>query len=120
MPGMFTIELKQLRFFAHHGLYQEERKTGNEFEVNISMQIKANPQKVHTIDDTADYGVVFDITKKVMQKTEDLLETVTMNIADEIHNRFITLSSIRVTIIKLHAPVAGLSGQVGVTFEKEF
>jgi dihydroneopterin aldolase len=38
---VITIELKQLRFLAYHGLYAEERKTGNEFEINLSVSFPA-------------------------------------------------------------------------------
>ena len=34
---MVTIKLKQLRFFAHHGLYEEERKVSNEFIVDLEV-----------------------------------------------------------------------------------
>ena len=39
MAGMISIELKRLRFLAYHGLYAEEKKTGNEFEVNLVVNV---------------------------------------------------------------------------------
>ncbi|MBL7731144.1 MAG: dihydroneopterin aldolase, partial [Chitinophagaceae bacterium] len=35
MPGTITVSLHKLIFRAYHGLYPEERKTGNDFEVNL-------------------------------------------------------------------------------------
>jgi len=33
---LITLHLEKLQFFAYHGLYEEEKKLGNEFELNIS------------------------------------------------------------------------------------
>ena len=55
MPGQFTIELKNLRFFAEHGLYAEEALLGNEFEVDISIRKHAPDTIVSSVDQTVDY-----------------------------------------------------------------
>ena len=46
MPGSITIELKGLRFFAYHGLYAEEQKTGNEFEIDLF--VTHQPSKIQS------------------------------------------------------------------------
>ncbi|MBD0377824.1 MAG: dihydroneopterin aldolase, partial [Flavisolibacter sp.] len=37
MAGTIFIELHQLRFFAAHGVYEEEAKLENEFEVDLKI-----------------------------------------------------------------------------------
>jgi len=34
---MITIELQDLIFYEHHGIYEEERRVMNSFEVNLSV-----------------------------------------------------------------------------------
>ena len=33
--GEFTIELRGLQFYSFHGLYEEEKKVGGEFIVDV-------------------------------------------------------------------------------------
>ena len=44
MAGWMTIELKGLRFFAEHGMYVEERKVGNQFEIDLEVSYKVPKQ----------------------------------------------------------------------------
>jgi len=37
MGELISIQLKELRFFANHGLYPEEQKIGNEFDINLTV-----------------------------------------------------------------------------------
>ncbi len=39
---MITIELQHLIFYEHHGIYEEERKVMNSFEVNLSVSYEEN------------------------------------------------------------------------------
>ena len=40
---MLTIQLNNLIFHAYHGLYEEEKIIGNDFEVNL--EVKFHEQK---------------------------------------------------------------------------
>jgi len=81
MAGSMTIELKQLRFFGHHGLYKEERKTGNEFEVNVSVSYIPGSELITELSSTINYAVLFETVRKRMKQPTDLLETLVMQIA---------------------------------------
>ena len=37
---MITIELQNLIFYEHHGIYEEERRVMNSFEVNLSVSYR--------------------------------------------------------------------------------
>ena len=41
MKTVLTVYLNEVRFFAYHGLFEEEQKTGNEFEVNFAVSSDA-------------------------------------------------------------------------------
>jgi 7,8-dihydroneopterin aldolase/epimerase/oxygenase len=120
MEGMITVELKQLRFFAHHGLYAEEKKTGNEFEVNLSVFYLPNQGTVTDISETINYALLYELVKNEMARPTGLLETVTMNIAAKIRTTFPLTKRISISITKLHPPILNFTGSVCVCFDKEY
>ena len=120
MPGMMTVELKQVRFFAYHGLYPEERKTGNEFEVNLSVSFEPAEGEVNDIGATVNYAALFDLVKRQMEKPAGLLESLVISIAADIKAAFPQTKKISVAVAKLHPPIAKFTGQVCVTFQKEY
>ena len=120
MTGLITIELKALRFFALHGLYSEERKTGNEFEVTLSVSYSPVTDIITSVTDTIDYVALFDIVNRKMRQPADLLETVVMHIAEEVHAAFPQVKRVEAAILKLHPPIPGFTGHTGVRYEKEY
>jgi 7,8-dihydroneopterin aldolase/epimerase/oxygenase len=120
MPGLLTIELKQLHFFAQHGLYAEERKTGNEFEVNLIVSYQPSSGTITDISDTVNYVQLYDLLKAEMQKPRYLLETFVMEVTELIHVAFQQVRKIEISITKLHPPIAKFTGTVGVKYSKEY
>ena len=116
----FTIQLHALRFFAEHGMYEEERAVGNEFEVNISLEVKAPKEKIRSLEDTINYTEVYRITKEIFSKRKPLLETLAMDIAERIQAQFDGIESVLITIRKLNPPITNFSGSVAITYSKEF
>jgi len=120
MNGLITIELKQLRFFAFHGLYAEEKKTGNEFEVDLSVAYTPLSGTITDLDDTVNYAVLYELLKTEMQKPRHLLETFVMEVTELMHLSFPQIKSVAITITKLHPPIAGFTGTVGLRYQKDF
>lgn len=117
---MITVELKNARFFGYHGLYPEEKKTGNEFEVNL--QVYYDPAHVQeiTIDTTVNYVRLFELVKAMMYKPAELLETLAAEIAEKVKNEFPFINGIRISISKLHPPVPQFTGNVVVHYHHEY
>jgi dihydroneopterin aldolase len=114
---MLSIHLHNIKIFAHHGIYEEEKILGNEFELNIT--IKHSPQRlpVKHLADTVDYISVYELVKKRMAIPTSLLETVATEIAGEILVQFSLAEEVSVSIRKIYPPVSGLNGSVGVSFD---
>jgi dihydroneopterin aldolase len=117
---VITIELKKLRFLAFHGLYAEERKTGNEFEINLSVSFRPSSGTITGIADTVNYAELYQLLKTEMQKPRHLLETFLMEMAEVIHVAFPRIKKIEISITKLHVPVSKFTGTAGVRFEKDY
>lgn len=116
---MFTIHLKNLQFFAYHGIHEEERILGNEFEVNLAVSFPAD-KKITSLDDTLNYGELFAMTELKMSAPAALLETIAQELAEEIHERFPQVSTLSISIDKKNPPIPNIRGAAGVSFTKSY
>ncbi len=120
MAGQLTIELNGLRFFAEHGMYAEEIKIGNEFEVDLCISYQAPEKPIVSIEQTINYVDAYCIVKEEMAEPKHLLETCAMKIIDRLHTHFKEIEKIQITVKKLAPPITNFTGSVGVTICKEF
>ena len=116
----FTIELKSVNFFAFHGLHEEERKTGNEYEVDLSVKFITDGKMITKIDETINYVKLFEIVKQEMEQPRNLLETVAISITEKIQEHFGEVKEVEVRINKKNPPIVNFSGSVAVLYSKRF
>jgi 7,8-dihydroneopterin aldolase/epimerase/oxygenase len=114
---MLTIHLKSIRCLAHHGIFAEEKILGNEYEVDILIQCVTQTVIIQHLSETIDYATVYQLLQKRMQKPTPLLETIASDFSYMILQDFPLAQSIRFSIHKMHPPIEGLIGQVGVIFD---
>ncbi|HEX7904717.1 MAG TPA: dihydroneopterin aldolase [Chitinophagaceae bacterium] len=120
MAGLITVELKHLRFFAYHGLFAEERKTGNEFEVNLAVSVEPDETVITQLNRSIDYAKLYALVKEEMKQRRDLLETFVMELAEKINSSFPKIKKVEIGIAKLHPPIVEFTGQVSVRYCKDF
>lgn len=116
---MFTINLNNLKFFSFHGLYEEEKILGNEYEVNVSLSFETE-EKITTLEQTINYASVYGLIKKRMAIPAALLETLAQDLAQQIHNLDLRITTITISIEKKNPPIPNIQGSVGVTYTKEY
>ena len=110
-----TIFLKNIRFFSHHGVMEQEKIVGNTFLV--SLKIDANVSEACSSDDIADtinYAAVYEVVKKEMAIPSKLLEHVGGRIHKRLKEKFSQISSLEVRVEKPTPPIAGEMDTVGV------
>lgn len=117
--GDFTIELKQLYFFSFHGMYEEERRVGGEFSVDLFIKYTSD-NAITCIDETINYALLYKIVKEEMIIPRDLLETIAQSIVEMIFRTYPIVKEIEVYIEKKHPPIKGFAGSVGVRLKKRF
>jgi 7,8-dihydroneopterin aldolase/epimerase/oxygenase len=117
---MVTIKLHRLRFFAHHGLYEEERKVANEFVVDLEVSFDPSSAVITKMNETINYIKLYEIVKKNMLPPQDLIETIAMNVANSIHEQYLQVKKVSINITKKYPPVINFSGNVAVSFVKEY
>lgn len=114
------IELRGLQFYSFHGLYDEEKKIGGEFVVDVLAKLNPNHEEVSSIEETVNYAEVFAIIKKEMNQPRELLETLTQSIAQSVHDKFAAIKEIEVRVEKKAPPIVGFNGTVAATYRTTF
>lgn len=116
---MIAVHLKDLKFYAHHGLYAREDKAGGPFEVNLSVYYEPGG-KIISLDQTINYVALFEIVRQRMMQKSSLIETVAQDICDTIKTRFPVINEIKLDIDKCSPPIENFQGKTGITLHKTF
>lgn len=116
------IELKQMKFYAYHGVMEQERKVGNNFLVDIGLETGAEQSVISDdLSDTISYADVFQIVQAEMQIPSKLLEHVCGRIISAIHERWETqVRSVDVRLAKLNPPFGGDVKEAAVRIKRVF
>lgn len=116
---MITVQLRDLRFYANHGVHPQEKITGGDFLVNLSVHYKEVSNR-HTLDSTIDYAVLYDITKECMHLATALLENVAENICEKVKSVFPQVCMIEIEIVKIRPPITGINGSTAITLHRSY
>ncbi len=113
------IELDKMEFYAFHGCYREEQVVGNQFLVNLKLEV-ADTDAVHSdkLSDALNYQKAYEIVKVQMSLPSHLLEHVSGRILDALFEEFPQLISASVKVSKLFPPIGGKMEKVSVELTK--
>jgi dihydroneopterin aldolase len=104
--GVDRIELLGLRATGHHGVFDHERRDGQEFVVDIVLGV--DTRAAAACDDlahTVDYGAVAtDVTAIVEGAPLNLIEALADRIAETLLQRPL-VQAVEVRVHKPHAPI---------------
>ncbi len=112
---MAIISISDMRFYAHHGCFEQERVIGTNFRVDLVFYADTLLAEVSdNIDDTVNYLDVYQVVKKQMEIPSHLLEHVARRIGEEVKHNFPTIKSVNVKVSKLNPPLGGQMESVSV------
>ena len=118
---MVKIELIGLEFFAYHGVYSEEEKTGNNFIVNLSVEGNFDSAVQNdNLEGTVDYEKLYAVIADEMQIRSKLLEHVAGRILERIIKGHPEIKEIKVAIEKLNPPIKGKCQATRVSITKKY
>jgi len=101
-----TIELKGMKFFARHGVYEEERLKGNDFVVDFFGEADlAAASESDDLNDTVNYEIIHRIIASEMDIPSALLEHVAGRILCRIRSEVPRLKHASVSIYKMNPPL---------------
>ncbi|HEY7592113.1 MAG TPA: dihydroneopterin aldolase [Actinophytocola sp.] len=113
------ITLTGLRVFGHHGVFDHEKRDGQEFVVDLTVWVDLNhAAATDELDDTLNYGALAERAAKIVGgKPRNLIESVGAEIADEVM-RDPRPHAVEVTIHKPNAPIPLDFADVAVTVRR--
>lgn len=119
MDHVDEIALTGLRVFGHHGVFDHERRDGQEFIVDARLYVDtAAAAASDDVADTVHYGEVAErIAAIVAGEPVNLLETLAERIADAVLT-FAGVRMVAVTVHKPQAPIPLTFSDVSVTIRR--
>lgn len=119
--NMDKIMLNQMHFYGYHGLFPEERKLGQRFDVDVELFLDLS--KAGSSDnmyDSVHYGEAYDTVKDIVEgEAKNLIEAVAETIASKLLLQFDKLKACRIRVIKPNPPIAGHYESVAVEIYRE-
>ena len=119
MDAADEITLTGVRAFGYHGVYDEERRQGQEFTVDATLHLSTTrAAETDDVADTIHYGEAAErIAAIVSGAPVNLLETLAQRIAD-VALADARVQTVTVTVHKPHAPIAQTFSDVAVTLRR--
>ena len=109
------IFLRNVRFYAFHGVMPQERKVGGEFLVDLSVGYPIEEaMQSDKVEDTLNYAELYQLVKKEMDTPSQLLEHVAGRITRKISEQFPQVTSIDLKITKKNPPMGADCDGAGV------
>lgn len=112
---MTTIRLEELDFFAHHGYYEEERKVGNKYTVDVEVLVENTTYTDDDLDHTINYEEIYLTVSTIMSVSTKLLETLASSMCRELLKQFGTVQQVTATVSKHNPPIKGVCKQASVS-----
>ncbi len=116
---MDRITLKNMVFYASHGVSLAERELGQRFEIDVAMFADLSPvAATDRLQGTIDYAKVYALVERVVTtRVFNLLETLAHTIAREILDAF-PVQRVDVVVRKPRVPIRGTLDLVEVAVSR--
>ena len=120
-----TIQVKGINVFGTHGVYEQEKKKGQEFRIDLQIELRENilnfeNYKSESFDNSVNYeNLVHEVINVSDNNSFDLIETFAYEILNSLR-KYNNISKATVTIHKPNSPLKELVEDISVTASEEF
>ena len=116
---MDAITITGIRAFGHHGVFESEKRDGQEFIVDLRLELDlSRPGSSDNLEDTVDYGAIAIRTRAIIEGDPfNLIERLATEIATKLKAEF-ELGGIEVTVHKPAAPIPVDFTDISVTIRR--
>jgi dihydroneopterin aldolase len=110
------IVLTGIHGFGYHGLFEQERKDGQDFFVDLTLAVDLQAaSQSDAIADTVNYALITDlVVEEIISNPVNLIEKLAFRIAERVLNQHLKVMSVTVTVHKPQAPVAAQLKDIAV------
>ncbi|MFE3442090.1 dihydroneopterin aldolase [Nocardia sp. NPDC059180] len=115
------IELRGLRVFGHHGVFDHEKRDGQEFLIDLTVSADFTAAAASDdLADTVDYGALAELAVRIVAgPPRDLIETVVSEIADAVMAAEPRIDAVEVVVHKPSAPIPHTFADVRVVTTRQ-
>ena len=120
-----TIQVEGIYVYGTHGVYDQEKKNGQDFRVDLLVELKENilnfeNYKYESFDNTINYeNLVNEVINVSDNNSFDLIETFAYEILNSLR-KYNNILKATVTIHKPSSPLKELVEDISVTASEEF
>lgn len=109
------IFLENVRFYARHGVAEQETAVGNTFIVNLKLRVDfSQASQTDDLAYTVNYADVYRITKEEMDIPSKLLEHVSQRIVSRLFRELPQVTEINIKLAKQNPPMGAQLDGAGV------
>jgi len=114
------IEIKGIKSFGYHGVFESENIAGQDFYVDVVLELDlTRPSVSDDVTDTVNYAEVTDlVVEEITGERVALIEKLAGHIANRIKSAYPQVSSVSVTVHKPQAPVNAQVKDISVTITR--
>lgn len=114
------ITIKNLKIFAYHGVFPEEKQNGQEFLVSARLYLDIHtPGKSDRLEDALNYAEVSHFINRIFtEKSYDLIEAASENLCMRILLEYTQLQEVEIEVHKPQAPIGLPFEDVSVTMNR--
>ena len=120
-----TIQVEGINVYGTHGVYDQEKKNGQNFKIDLLIELKKNilnfeNYKSESFENTINYeNLVNEVINVSDNNSFDLIETFAYEILNSLR-KYNNISKVTVTIHKPNSPLKELVEDISVTASEEF
>lgn len=113
---MDKIYMNGLSFYGYHGVFPEENKLGQRFNVDLILEIDLEPAgTTDELEKTVNYGDIYTVVKEIVEgEPKKLVETVTESIASSLLLSYPLIEQCTVKVTKPDPPIPGHYDSVAI------
>lgn len=117
---MDIIKIKNLEVFAYHGVFEEEKRTGQSFFVDAELELDCRKAGLtDDLNESVSYAEVAElIHAKMTEKSYDLIECCAETLAREILMAYPLIKAVTIELHKPDAPIGLPFEDVGVRIRR--
>ena len=120
-----TIQVEGINVYGTHGVYEQEKKKGQEFRIDLQIELRENilnfdNYKSESFDNSVNYeNLVNEVINVSDTNAFDLIETFAYEILNSLR-KYNNISKATVTIHKPNSPLKELVEDISVIASEEF
>lgn len=116
------IRITNLKIYAYHGVFEEEKREGQDFYISVTLFLDLHtPGKSDKLEDSLNYGEVSHFINRIFtEKSYDLIEAACENLCQRLLLEYKELQAVEVELQKPHAPIGLPFENVSVTMYRQW